>query len=202
MHNIKKFQKLAKNSNKCKKCNTIPATLTLERIHFYWKHTHEDIDMSKNLKCKICKSTLDTFDSFKEHLGNHRTDNGPKKEWKEGGSNLMSKTKKDQPTNKSDANHLKLVSQSDDHVIQNDFDISRDEGTCKEIFMDDKNQSNGEENNEPDNNLTKTEDYQMQNDFEISEDEGTCEDTIDDKIESEEKDYLEHGRELMVTKNF
>ena len=42
----------------------------------------------------------------------------------------------------------------------------------------------------------------MQNDFEISEDEGTCEDTIDDKIESEEKDYLEHGRELMVTKNF
>ena len=52
-HDTKKFPKLAKNSNRCQKCGIVPTTLRLGRLHFYWRHTHRDVDSSKIMKCKM-----------------------------------------------------------------------------------------------------------------------------------------------------
>ena len=106
-HDTKKFPKLAKNSNRCQKCGIVPTTLRLDRLHFYWRHTHRDVDSSKIMKCKICKSPFDSLESLKKHLVIHRKNNcSPNTVRGEGKCNLMSNTKIDQPTSTCKIEHF------------------------------------------------------------------------------------------------
>ena len=71
-HGFIHYQQFAKNLEKCQKCNKIPPTLIWHEIHLHWKHDNDDVDLTKNVKCKICKVIFDTYENFKNHLSNHK----------------------------------------------------------------------------------------------------------------------------------